>query len=437
MNNNIINPALEKYAELIINKINEVNASDWKKPWFTTSFVGSPQNLSGKKYHNLNKALLYAVCDLKSYKTPVFLTFNQAQQESIQVLKGVKSFPITFYDLYIKNVLTGERISKEFYDGLSPTVQNQYKVLPIQKFYNVFNLDQTNFSEKYPAKWEEIKESFAVKDISIISDVANQYSNQLIDTTLKNQTWVCPIETKQQNGAYYSASEDKITLPTAQQFPDKKEFYYTALHEMAHSTGSTNRLNRTFGSRFGDNKYAREELVAELSSAVAGKDMGLSVLPRKENAQYLKSWLSTLSDDPKYLMSILQDVSKATTMIESTIGLQAAQENNLSPKELLNKEIQSSGSKSLIGDITISDTSKENQQIHNLRILDKSTGKTEPLQSNGINICEQSPENINRILSGGKANIGVGFAQLNKTSIGWALTTVKQSFSTADSSVGI
>lgn len=73
---------------------------------------------------------------------------------------------------------------------------------------------------------------------------------------------------------------------------------------MAHSTGHSSRLNRTFGEFFGDSQYAKEELIAELSSAVAGRDLGIAVLPQKENAQYLKSWLSQISDDPRYLMSI-------------------------------------------------------------------------------------------------------------------------------------
>ena len=79
MNNNI-NPALEKYTELIIKKIKEVDASEWQKPWFTPTFIGVPQNLSGRPYSNLNKVLLYAVCDENKYSTPVFITFHQAQE---------------------------------------------------------------------------------------------------------------------------------------------------------------------------------------------------------------------------------------------------------------------------------------------------------------------------------------------------------------------
>ena len=109
---------------------------------------------------------------------------------------------------------------------------------------------------------------------------------------------------------------------------------------MAHSTGHSSRLNRTFGEFFGDSQYAKEELIAELSSAVAGRDLGIAVLHQKENAQYLKSWLSQISDDPRYLMSILNDVNKSTNMIESTIGVDSHKDNNTKLETLNKAQIQ-------------------------------------------------------------------------------------------------
>lgn len=304
-----INPALEKYAELMIQKIKEVN-SNWERPWFSSQFKGFPQNLSGRQYNNYNKLLLYILCDRENYTTPIFLTFQQAQKENILIRKGSKSFPISYYDLDIKNISTGERVTKEFYNELSKLEKKDYRVIPFMKYFNVFNLDQTNFAEKYPERWETLK-----KQVN-----HDGYRNNLIDKTIENQSWVCPIELKVQSDAFYSPVKDSITLPTMQQFPNGKEFYYTALHEMAHSTGHPERLDRKFGYSVTP-AYAKEELIAELSSAVAGKDLGFAVLPRKENAQYLKGWLTAITDDPKYIYGILQDVNKAVTMIEEGIGL--------------------------------------------------------------------------------------------------------------------
>lgn len=322
------NPALEKYAELMIEKIKEVHSSNWTKPWFTSQFKGLPQNLTGRAYSNQNKVMLYLICDKYKYKTPVFITFNQARNEKIQVLKGAKSFPVSFYDLIIKNKVTGRQVTRDFYNGLSTVEQEKYKVIPYLKYYNVFNLDQTNYSEAYPEKWNTL-----VKQFGLNPNSSNNFRNSLLDSTIEKQTWLCPIILKEQNNAFYRHSEDTITLPERYQFIDGKEFYYTALHEMAHSTGHPERLARKFGYN-GTLQYAHEELIAELSSALAGRDLSFAILPRKENAQYLKSWLTSITDDPKYLFGILQDVNKAVTMIEEGIGLTKELEGaKVTPKE--------------------------------------------------------------------------------------------------------
>ena len=316
------NPALEKYAELMIEKMKEVHSSNWTKPWFTSRFKGFPQNLTGRSYNNQNKVLLYFICDKYKYKTPIFVTFNQARNEKIQVLKGAKAFPVSYYDLIIKDKITGKRVTREFYKDLSPAEQEKYKVIPFLKYYNVFNLDQTNYSEVYPEKWNVL-----VKKFGFTINSSNNFRNALLDSTIEKQTWLCPITLKEQDGAFYSPYKDSITLPERYQFIDDKEFYYTALHEMAHSTGHPERLARKFGS-FGSTEYAREELIAELSAAVTGRDLGMAVTPRKENAQYLDGWCSIISSDPKFIMTILSDVNKAVTSLEEGIGLNQEHEDS-------------------------------------------------------------------------------------------------------------
>lgn len=469
------NSALEKFTELMISKLKEVNSNDWQKPWFSPTFIGYPQNLSGRTYHNINKFLLYAICDENKYRTPVFMTFNQIKKEGLSV-KGQHSFPIIYYDIFIKNKTTGKSIDKDFYNNLSNDEKVNYKVIPILKYYNVFNLDQTDFAEKYPERWESIQNKF--KTPAVIN-TNNKYHNTLIDKVIENQSWVCPINLKNQSRAFYRPSDDFITLPTFEQFSDGKAFYYTALHEMAHSTGHSSRLNRKLSSSFYIKEYAHEELIAELSSAVTGKDMGLSVVPREENAQYIKSWMKQISDDPKYLFSILNDVNKAVTMIEETISLDKYIENitispnikeiqnNETPNQLLiqcrpiiNKyenlgytslsetikkyfpsyekakqtggianykikevEIQSSGSRSLFGSIIIN---QEGISIDNesLYIKDRSIGTSDKIYLTGINILEIPAGDIHKLLSGGKvktSKAGNETYKLNKNLFGWEL----------------
>lgn len=136
---------------------------------------------------------------------------------------------------------------------------------------------------------------------------------------IKEQKWLCPIELKVQDRAYYSPSKDRIVLPTPGQFKDMESFQMTALHEIAHSTGHSSRLDRGLHHPFGTCGYAREEIIAEFTAAVTGRDLGIAVTPRKENAQYLKSWLSNLKEDPGYVMSVLREAGKASAMIEESV----------------------------------------------------------------------------------------------------------------------
>lgn len=212
------------------------------------------------------------------------------------VLKGEKGFPVNLYTPIITDK-EGNKISMEIYSSLTDAEKESYTVKHYTTFYHVFNIEQTNFKELQPEAWEHMLDRFSLENHA----QGDEYVNPFLDKLIKEQNWVCPIHLEKQDRAYYNWKEDTITLPTFEQFADKKEFYYTALHEMAHSTGHHSRLNRTFG-KFGDESYSREELVAELSSAFAGKQLGMNPLPRKENAQYLKGWLEAIDKDPEFLL---------------------------------------------------------------------------------------------------------------------------------------
>lgn len=87
---------------------------------------------------------------------------------------------------------------------------------------------------------------------------------------------------------------------------------------MAHSTGQRSALNRFFGSRDSE-LYAKEKLVAELSAAYIGSRLGMSYMPRKENAQYLQTWIKQLESDPDTVLSLLEDVKKASNLLEKSV----------------------------------------------------------------------------------------------------------------------
>lgn len=302
--NSTIEKIAPMFTELLIKKI-ECLKTDWQKPWITSLEQGLPRNIRGTLYNGGNVLMLLFYTEFMKFTLPVFLTFNQAKEEDLSVSKGARSFPVYYWFKFVVHKETKKTIKYEEYRKLPATEQENYKVIPQMKYYNVFNIDQTDFAGKYPERYERMKKGEQPEDYS------DRMIYEALDELVYLQNWYCPIKVQYSDSAYYSPSSDHIVCPQREQFPQGAEFYGTLLHEMAHSTGSPQRLNRTFGCFFGDALYAREELVAELTAALCGAFFGYATAPQENNAAYLKHWLTKLREEPAFLVEILGDVNKA------------------------------------------------------------------------------------------------------------------------------
>ena len=105
-------------------------------------------------------------------------------------------------------------------------------------------------------------------------------------------------------------------MPPFEAFRDAESYYATALHELTHATRHPSRLDRDFGrTRWGDEGYAREELVAELGSAFLSADLGLAPEPRPDHASYIASWLKVLKDDKRLIFSASAHAQRAADFL--------------------------------------------------------------------------------------------------------------------------
>ncbi len=377
--------ALKQFADLMIQKIKEVEY-DWKKPWFSPeSGGGLPQNIEGRVYNGINLFMLYLLSEEKGYSTPLYMTFMQAKEAGASIMRGEKSFPVVYWNFSVRDK-NGNKISIDDYRDLSDDEKKEYKVTPYMKTYNVFNVSQTNYPEVQPEKWEKLKEQFKSPSLK---DEKGMFTMPLLDALIRERQWVCPIYPRESDSAYYRRGEGcHIIVPLKGQFDTGESFYSTLLHEMAHSTGEEGLLGREKGEVFGDKKYANEELVAELTSATCGKSLGLSTCIREENAMYLKSWLSALSGDPKFIYTILSDVAKASAMIQEKVNgmepkltkdeqflLAASQGNEEKLKEL--KENGYNPSLLMVDRLHINVNSNEGKEaVSKVFGIDIETGKT-------------------------------------------------------------
>ena len=184
--------------------------------------------------------------------------------------------------LYIRHKETRKKIELADYYRLPQEQRRQYDVLPVMRYYPVFNIDQTDMSERQPERYASLTTPAEQKDYS------DGLTCEVLDRMLAEQSWLCPILLRSGNRASYSPTLDRIVCPEKRQFPESAAFWTTLLHEVTHSTGHAERLNRPFGSCYGDADYIREELVAELTAALCGAMLGFATTPREESAAYIK-----------------------------------------------------------------------------------------------------------------------------------------------------
>jgi antirestriction protein ArdC len=259
----------------------------WRKPW---KCGGAPRNLiTGKPYRGLNIFLTV----MQGYESPYWLTYRQAQERGGQIRKGEKGTPVIFWNWQTRQVPDTKGAIEE-------------KDMPFMRYYTVFNLQQID-----GLQLGHEPETFA--PVASCEDV------------IKNMPQSPAIE----HGfaqACYVPSTDVVKMPSRTSFHKESGYYTTLFHELTHSTGHASRLNRktiTEKARFGDEKYSKEELVAELGAAFLCGHTGIEQETIENSATYIKSWRDKIAEDKRLIISAASQAQRAADFI---IGKQAVAE---------------------------------------------------------------------------------------------------------------
>ena len=262
-----------------------------------------PRNaITGKPYRGMNVLNLM----LEGKSDPRWLTFNQASDAGYSVKKGAKGVPIELYKTIDKR--TGKdadfaAIKEEIKDMTYEELQ-AFKKENLQSFarsYYVFNASDVAGIEPYRAP------ELTPADISA--------RNERIEAVIAASE--APIFYDGNGRNYYSHGNDEIHLTERTAFKSDEYFYNTALHEEGHSTGHKSRLNRDLSGAFGTPSYAREDLVAEISSVLTAAELGLNHSDRviENSAEYVRDWAQLIRDNPQTLIDATFDASRATDYI--------------------------------------------------------------------------------------------------------------------------
>lgn len=266
--------------------------SEWA--WNRKAFL--PRNaVTGTQYQGINRLNLSFEAVERGYSDPRWLTLKKANEMGYSIKPGAKG---VFCEKWIWQKL--EKVVNEETGEIEKDEEGKEKRVlvdlerPIINYFYLYNASEI---EGFPPYIEpKINEQSNILDVSDSFIISSE----------------CPVEEKFQEKAFYSPIEDKITLPPRKYFKSDEAFLGTLLHEMSHSTGNEKRLNRDIKNLFGTEKYALEELTAELSCVFLEAELGMDIdFTRQDHINYFNSWIKALKDNPNELYKVCNNASKS------------------------------------------------------------------------------------------------------------------------------
>ncbi len=269
----------------------ETGVVPWRRTWQRIQLGSARNHFSGHVYTGINSFLL------DGFDVPRFATFKQIADAGQRVRKGAKSLPVYFWKLL-------------FFDGDGKRVDTRReaeKVVPYVSEFRVFNiLDIEGFTAEMFRK-DEPEQPTRIEDCEAVL-TAN------------------PHELRPGEPAY-NPVPDVVKMPALTDFQNREHYYLTYFHELSHWTGHPIRLNRIEPSKFGDEKYSKEELAAEMSACFLCAHCGIVMEELVENsAAYLQSWVTALHGDARLLMTAASAAQRAADYLIVPLKVNESQE---------------------------------------------------------------------------------------------------------------
>lgn len=277
----------------------EAGAGQWSMPWRALA-TGRSVNVAGRAYRGINALWLPMVADEKGYSSGVWGTYQAWQGYGGQVRKGERATHAVLWKSVPKPRGAGDAGG----DAGDTDDAKRKDVLMVRTFA-VFAAEQIDGAEARIAAMtpEPLPEGERIEHA---------------------EAFFAGVGADVRHGgdrAYYLPSHDYIALPERGAFRTPEHYYGTAAHEHIHWTGHDTRLARDLTGRFGGDRYAMEELVAEIGAAFVGGMLGTGVATRDDHAAYLSSWLRVLKSDARAIQTVASKAQVAADYLAEVAGV--------------------------------------------------------------------------------------------------------------------
>lgn len=270
----------------------EAGTGPWEKSWTgAVQQLGMPLRANGEAYRGINVLMLWVEAHLKGHRSAYWMTYKQAQELGGQVRKGEKSATVVKYGTF--------EVDRENASADSDPEKRAYA-----RAYRVFNADQI---DGLPSRFHEHAQP--PRDLGTQSDPMVQAWFDRLGIA---------IDTTDEPAAYYTPATDRVHMPPIGTFQSAGKYFGTLAHECAHATKAGHRLNRQHAG-LSHERYAREEVVAELAAAMVATRLGIQT-EYDQNAAYLAHWIGVMKEDNRAIVKAASQAQAACDWMFAQAG---------------------------------------------------------------------------------------------------------------------
>ena len=317
-------------AEIIINQflkdVDECETMPWQRPY---ERYNSFNYFTMKTYRGINRLIL----PFGEYITKNQINkYNKDHNEDYRFVKGIKWYPVVFFT-HVNKDITIEELLKVFPDcdtkvqGFigSDAIWTYYigddgkakKARNVLKFFEV--ADRQFFKN---SKGETLPSRIKTGEVQIDLEDPKKVIDDYVERSGVDVCWDS-IDTP-----CYLPYTDMVCLNP--HMKSQEEWFSTAFHEFAHSTGAAKRLNRRgiakpkgISNAEVKNLYAEEECIAEITACLLCAECGISTMSTScssvyaNNLAYVQHWKKKVQEWGK---SFIYIVSKADEAFNYILG---------------------------------------------------------------------------------------------------------------------
>jgi antirestriction protein ArdC len=276
------------YEEITSGIIADLEAGrlPWVQPWGSSAVrapLAMPRNAAtGRGYSGVNVLILWGAVVARGFSCQAWLTFRQALSLGSSVRKGERGTAVVYADRFVPG--DERRRARE--------AGEDARAVPFLKRFTVFSVDQCEgLPDGLASTPPPVPEGLILPEVEALVRASGA------DVRLGGDR------------AFYAPAPDYVQVPRPEAFFRPIDWHRTALHELGHWSGHATRLGRDLSGAFGSERYAREELVAEMTAAFACATLG--IVPTVRHADYIGSWLEVLRADDRAVVRAASAASRA------------------------------------------------------------------------------------------------------------------------------